>query len=333
MVTAEKPPATASRWSQMAKIQGLEVDSLYDLENVKSGSKIEEGQYLSLHILWKQHDAGLFIPSDWGINRTQAREYLNRNKSWNQYLKSITGGLKGNPELGTFDMLREYQRVVDGIKKTGPGLDKISMPISSRTRAALKRQQEPSPTKAKGGDRNQGANTPSTPTRSMQQMTQAVEELNLEESEEFRTPSPQPAPTPFSAAQRGEDGEFVQFPPVDDEQIVNTALILLLQGICLRAPGIENAEWTLQRKSFDFLKHIVDQQHEETTEKLFQARTDGHLRIQLESGARSLMILEVKASKREDSKPMMQEGAQMAAWIYAEPDVRNESEEYQYQYV
>lgn len=96
---------------------------------------------------------------------------------------------------------------------------------------------------------------------------------------------------------------------------------------------MKNVEWTLQRKSFDFQKKIVNQQQKETTQKLFQARTDGHLRMKVEKESQSLVILEVKASRRKDSKPMMQENAQMAAWIYAEPDVRNGSDEDLYQYV
>lgn len=148
-------------------------------------------------------------------------------------------------------------------------------------------------------------------------------EMDISEEE---TPSSALTQTPYSAALRGESGDYEQFPPLDDEQIVNTALILFLQGVCLRAQGLENAHWTLQRKSFNFEKKIRGQ-HDETV-RLFQARTDGHLRINIDGKSRSLAILEVKASVRAEAKPFMQESAQMAAWISAEPDVRNKSDTY-----
>lgn len=107
---------------------------------------------------------------------------------------------------------------------------------------------------------------------------------------------------------------------------MNTALILLLQGVCLRAQGVEKAQWTQQRKSFNFKKKIRGQQVK--TIRLFQARTDGHLRINIDGIFRSLAILEVKASIRLEANLFMQESAQMAAWISAEPDVKNESDTY-----
>jgi hypothetical protein len=343
MDISEAPPKTVIDWSQFAKEFGVDSIGLYDLEKLKSGSKIEEKQYLTLHVLWNLKTTDVFDPLDWGINRTQAKQHLTRNKHWNDYLQKVPHGLIGNPELGTFDMLWAYQRVVGGLDAIGPETEKISLPISSRTRGALKSKvpnPEETPSK-KGGIQNPGPSSiPSTPTRTTskqpdphQDVISGIAGINLDDfSDEPETPDILPITTPFSAVLRGDDGEFAHFLPIDDEQIVNTALILLLQGICLRAPSVEKVEWTLQRKSFDFKKtKIVDKK--EKAVKLFQARTDGHLRININGASRSLAILEVKASERLEARPYMQESAQMAAWIYAEPDVRNDCDDYQYRYV
>jgi hypothetical protein len=94
-------------------------------------------------------------------------------------------------------------------------------------------------------------------------------------------------------------------PEDPDEQIVNTALINFLASITQYFPC--PARWTLKRKAFR-----VDK---------WEARTDGYLT----DGSQVIKaIIEVKAAKRHDKKPVsrvrMQEGAQMAAWILTHPD-------------
>ena len=94
----------------------------------------------------------------------------------------------------------------------------------------------------------------------------------------------------------------VAVPAARDEQIVNTALVLLLSSLTMYHPEVR-AEWTLHRRGFQLSKWL-------------EARTDGFLR----GGEKDtpLVILEVKASWRERRKPYVQfqESAQMAAWIY-----------------
>ncbi|EEQ89882.2 uncharacterized protein BDCG_05002 [Blastomyces dermatitidis ER-3] len=70
------------------------------------------------------------------------------------------------------------------------------------------------------------------------------------------------------------------YPPVIDEQIVNTALIIFLNAISIECYGME-AEWPLHRKSFKFGQH-------------FEAETDGHLSIFDKKGSLSRAIVEVK---------------------------------------
>ncbi|OCL14841.1 hypothetical protein AOQ84DRAFT_425314 [Glonium stellatum] len=92
----------------------------------------------------------------------------------------------------------------------------------------------------------------------------------------------------------------------NDEQIVNTALILLLNTVTMFHPSV-HADWAIDRKIF----HFGD---------FFEARTDGLLKI---AGVEvPLAIVEVKSHLREGNinQIQMQESAQMAAWLYNYPN-------------
>ncbi|OJD22615.1 hypothetical protein ACJ73_06039 [Blastomyces percursus] len=73
-------------------------------------------------------------------------------------------------------------------------------------------------------------------------------------------------------------GESPKFNRLSDEQIVNTALISLLNVLTFSVPGIQ-AHWSLQRKAFKF---------GEGDTKLYEARVDGHSLTRSRSPPRSL---------------------------------------------
>lgn len=66
--------------------------------------------------------------------------------------------------------------------------------------------------------------------------------ISLENFDEIEAPSLLFIRTPFSAVLREDDDEVTQFSSVDDEQIVNIALILLLQRFCLLASDVKKIE-------------------------------------------------------------------------------------------
>jgi hypothetical protein len=111
--------------------------------------------------------------------------------------------------------------------------------------------------------------------------------------------SPWAPMTPTSPAAAG------SVPSANDEQIVNTALVLFLNSTTMHHPKVR-VDWVLQRKIFRF-------------SDLFEARTDGFLRMHQSDKVGA--ILEVKAYLRQNNMPQiqMQESAQMAAWIFANP--------------
>jgi len=100
-----------------------------------------------------------------------------------------------------------------------------------------------------------------------------------------------------------------RYAPAKDEQIVNTALLALLQNLTIYHPKLEfhaagEPEWTIERLQLKF--------------ESWTAVTDGYLRINDQTKA----LVEVKPYVRKDGlvPVQAQESAQMAAWIYRHPD-------------
>jgi hypothetical protein len=98
------------------------------------------------------------------------------------------------------------------------------------------------------------------------------------------------------------------FQSFNDEQIVNTALILFLNALSMRCDEV-TAHWTLQRQSFTV--GIGN-------ETVYEARVDGFLRSPTGDVK---AIIEVKPCVRSQKSMeiRMQETAQMAAWICSHP--------------
>ncbi|GLA60815.1 hypothetical protein AtubIFM54640_001312 [Aspergillus tubingensis] len=105
--------------------------------------------------------------------------------------------------------------------------------------------------------------------------------------------------------------ERKDFPQVSDEIIVNAYLLGLASVVTFSIEGVE-AHWTPERKGYK----VCD----EKGIKLYEARTDGHM--YLNGNGKTKAIVEVKPVVRAElPRVMMQEVAQMAAWIHAEKDV------------
>jgi hypothetical protein len=109
---------------------------------------------------------------------------------------------------------------------------------------------------------------------------------------------------PNSASPVGKD-TMAQYPPANDEQIVNVALALLLNAVTMHF--VPNTDWTFHRRAFQI--------GNKKSGKGFEARVDGYLRRL--SDDKVMAILEVKpcVRKKQLAGIRMQESAQMAAWI------------------
>jgi hypothetical protein len=95
--------------------------------------------------------------------------------------------------------------------------------------------------------------------------------------------------------------------PTKDEQIVNTALMLLLNALTM-SQGLR-VSWTMHRIP---LRAIFDPHS-------YEARTDGYLS---DGKGNPHVLIEVKPMERNRRQPQirMQESAQMVAWIKAYED-------------
>ncbi|KAK2679949.1 hypothetical protein RAB80_005130 [Fusarium oxysporum f. sp. vasinfectum] len=117
-------------------------------------------------------------------------------------------------------------------------------------------------------------------------------------------------PLSYHSPLSGEVGK--QYQSIEDEQIVNTALVLFLNALTLHCDYAQGA-WTIYRKTF-----VV----KASATKVYEARVDGLLRVK----DRTCAIVEVKpliryGSEKTLDKIRMQETAQMAAWIAQDPPV------------
>ncbi|KAK2783416.1 hypothetical protein FQN51_004340 [Onygenales sp. PD_10] len=307
-------PSTSQQWHQLAQQHRVESISIQELETLNSASKIEEAQFLALRVLWKRDMASdVDLDRDYGIRyRAEDLKNLRWNKHWVPYVQEVAKGLKGNADLGTFDTLYDFQQEIDNLQPGPQETKKVFFNvITRRQRRAMESNTFP----------------PSTPTRGPKVYTSEAEVLD-DMMAEVDIGDETPSKTPQSVGAKSvietvspvttEEAKFL--PLVKDEQIVNTALILLLRGLCLRMPGLAEARWSIERKAFHFRKHKSPKK-----ESLYEARTDGHFSLITKNTSRSLSILEVKAQIRQEARPWMQESAPMAAWIYDEPCKGNDS--------
>ena len=292
------PPKSTREWYAEAKKHGLDATSIYDLIIFKSGSKISEEQFLALRVIWRTRGPDEFNSKDWGIDVSDVQQDLEKLPKWREYTKQLETGLGDSPYFGRFDLLWDFQKQIRDTLDPKDGPSKIRSPINLRHRDPSKRPQYADP------------QTP-TPT-SRNTLLVELEALELGQAEEPPpiTPASQIYVSPRSpVSSENNDG----FPPADDEQTVNTALILLIKAVCIDEPLL-SAAWTLDRKIFIF--KTVD-----NSTKLYEARTDGHLKFSNDKTKMSLAILEVKANNFKKSEPEKQQSAQMAAWIRSEPDI------------
>ncbi|KAK2797828.1 hypothetical protein FQN50_009072, partial [Emmonsiellopsis sp. PD_5] len=306
-------PSTPQQWHQLAQQHGVESIPIQELETLNSASKIEEAQFLAIRVLWKKNLASAVdLDRDYGIKyRTEDLKNLKWNKHWVLYIQELAKGLKGNADLGTFDTLYDFQQEIDNLQPGPQETKKVFFNvITRRQRRAMESNTFP----------------PSTPTRAPKVYTSEAEGLDdmmaegdIGDETPSKTPQSVGAKSVIEAVSPVTTEEAKFLPLVKDEQIVNTALILLLRGLCLRMPGLAEARWSIERKAFHF------RQHKSPKESLYEARTDGHFSLLTKNTSRSLSILEVKAQIRREARPWMQESAQMAAWIYDEPCKGNDS--------
>lgn len=175
---------------------------------------------------------------------------------------------------------------LDAAKSDGtPTPTMFDTPIARQTLGRLLQQVQPKM-------RDTHLSTPNTKSTSF------PENWSASESDDEDIPTPPTAETPVP-----QELENVMYPPTKDEQIVNTALIVLLNALTIHLESF-SSKWTLHRKTFIAAFGVAE----------FEARTDGYLNDHRDNPS---IIVEVKPVMRSTklSAIRMQESAQMVAWI------------------
>ncbi|PWY81524.1 hypothetical protein BO94DRAFT_144889 [Aspergillus sclerotioniger CBS 115572] len=271
-------------------------------------------QYLALRALWKCNKRTLFQPSDWRIQGVaKARKSLKGLAHWEKFLHAVplvfseADILPVTSDLGDLKLIWYYGQLI----RSAPAQDRPDnednvrfTPISKRTKFQEKQV-------AKQGS---VLDTP-TPLPKEIAITNLLGHFSLDEnptSDPKETPSTDFYPdSPEDDLRRDptyEDGSD-DFPPVSDENLVNTYLLGLASLVTMSSEGVQ-AHWSQQRKAYKVRSKGA---------KLYEARTDGHLF--LTEGKQTKAIVEVKAMARDDLPTVrMQETAEIAAWIHECPD-------------
>lgn len=294
-------PYNAQTWEEKVSGHDDDVSNIHSLEVIESASKIPEGQFLSLRVLWKSFEAGLFDFQKFGIasEYDSACQFLDSLDCWVNYVKDIRDRASNTstvfPDLGTFTLVRDHQLEAARVEVADDTSAVEFSPVASRTRRKAEIGIEDSPLYGKG--------------KGAEDLDSAFQDLDL--SSPLGTPS-----TTFAQSPVSKEAAAILFPATRDEQIVNTALLLFLRAVSIHK--LRNPSWTLQRQIFKV--HFPKGK--------LEARTDGFLELNGGGEREVKAIVEVKACVREGNEQVrMQESAQMVAWIASEPDTFTKPQE------
>ena len=315
----KKLPSSPHLWRSQAIQCGLQGGTIFDLDKYHSASKIDYKQFLHLRALW-------ITASQWNFADTKNRKtwianpYYNKAKKrlkewefWGPYLETLEQSpeqlrIGVFPRLGTFSLVRHQQLEVNRCKGDKEPTPKFFSPVQYQTRSRSRLQQnEPlqrsdSPTP---GARAWELSLPRTPINLVKFQNLLDDILLSLAPESARSDLPEPM-SPISR------NMVKEFPAADDEQIVNSALVLFLNAVVIHF--VRKADWTLHRKAFRIGKS------DKKAKEGFEARVDGFLRRRCDDEV--MAIVETKACVREEKELdiQMQEAAQMAAWISTSPE-------------
>lgn len=306
--TLSRLPSTTSKWKQYVRDADLENETIHTFQNVSSASAIGFDQFLLLQVLWtsKRSTQDLFQSRD-NPTGIQQKHYKDAVKDllqadfWTDYVDSFQiPGLhslsRPFPNIGSMSQVRYYQLLCTAVPKTDQCTPKFT-PMKTRLQtkmAAAKIQQPPQ--------------TPTPITGKMASIANYFGDMTLDASPEDASPETPEQSSHIFTFDSPESGDALS-PPTEDEQIVNTALLLFLNAITFHFAI--PAKWSLQRKAFKF---GID------NNKLFEARVDGYLLCIDDDRIKAIIEVKPFVLNSNPDPVQMQEASQMAAWISSDPD-------------
>ena len=313
-------PETPAKWQKEAKSLSIDNESIHS-DGQNSASKITFKQFMLLRVVFPElKDANKIreacIREGWlkKDNLNIASAFLEKFDHWKTYKKSVGFWSNVNDDHvkyhpGTFALALRYQRrscqtsnkVVDT-----PNNIEFSPP-QTRNKSARSRQ----------------AAVPDSPTPgALGPLDDLYDALPSTSDSQPPNPDDNLPKTPLSVVSLPSRSQMTPYSPiiddprflkaVQDEQTVNYALILFLESITIHYPRMK-AEWLPDRYQF-----VLRDSH---AKKVYEARVDGAF---LAKDKKPRMIVEVKPYSRwlQTAGPntiLMQEAAQMAAWIADSP--------------
>jgi hypothetical protein len=293
--------------------------------DLKSASKVEPVQYAAFRVLWKMYTVN---PSHdkvfGGVDIAKAEAILEDCAPWKRYLAAVKATSPALMSMGPFAivLMNQEQACETKVDRTRPKIHN-DIPMT-RSRTAQQAQaaaagtavlQDPPEALHEAVARG--------PLDAIDQGFDDDDEGLIGTGDPFVTPL-RPAKaakaalltpiTPASNVSLGLDA----FPKIDDENVVNKALVDLLQAIALVGYEADvvrrSAQWSMRREAF----HVKGNRKR----PLYEAQVDGVLLDEIkgkQTEKRTRVILEVKPNLRADNyHTRYQEAAQVVAWIASE---------------
>jgi hypothetical protein len=284
-------PASPAEWERAQ--QSFEAESIHTLGPLDSASNIQKPHFLLLRALWVRKIQSKFAIKDW-LEKTYIEDavlFLDDYSDWKSYLESFSQDIKLEqrpfPSLGAFTLVKYSQLEADTTEKKNSNASVLVSPPKTRSMTAAEKAQNA---------------TPSKPPTNLRKF------LNIEHDDDedsFQDDPDTSYLSPWTPAKKGE--QKILYPPTQDEQIVNAALLNFLAVVTIAHPHTR-LRWCLAHKVLKFVCKAAQ----------YEARTDGYLRGQNHSTAYA--IVEAKPYIRENAvHTLWQETAQMAAWISEDP--------------
>jgi hypothetical protein len=217
----------------------------------------------------------------------EAVSFLDQHPDWKRYLGSFAQGIQLEqwpiPSFGDFTLVKYFQLEAALVEAESESEGVVVSPPKTRSMTAREKAPQATPSKVR-----------------------ADQQHILDDKWS----------SPFSAAKMGD--QKVLYPPTEDEQIVNVALLNFLTAVTITHSDV-CLRWCLARK---ILKFVCNGDNNEEIE--YEARTDGYLRG--DNDSTPYAIVEVKPYIRSSMpNTRWQETAQMAAWILEDPSSKGES--------
>jgi hypothetical protein len=317
-------PENPSGWRQFAKkFYTTDLHSLKP-EDLSSGSKVEPIQYAAFRALWKKRPPIPFHDDLFGgLEIRRAKDMLGQNEAWNRYLAAVEHDSPPSFAMGPFSIALTTQRQASKTVKA-EGRPKIDNTLPrTRFQTAMAARESAAPTTAAAAAGGGVFDSPAIVRPAP--VTDQFIELDTPvggagpPGRALAALSARPVPfaltmTPMTPASNVALGAHA-FPAVDDESIVNKALVDFLQAITMVAHENgsvkQTVQWSTRRAAFSVSS---------SARELYVAQVDGQL-VKSTDGTSSQplpseIILEVKPNLRADTPhTRYQETAQMVAWI------------------